>query len=159
MSSSNTESPSIKRLKAARALTPADRELWKYFEDRADRLGDRLWTIGVWLMTVIAGTLTMPFAAKFVDTSGGAILGTVTARAPVAMIAIFGLLFCAYSYAALRDLRDHIESNWRKAGYILTGTWESSWGGRKSHGWMVMIGVGGLSALAFLLLLVAAAAA
>lgn len=157
MSSSDTTSPSIQRLEAVRALPTADRELWQYYEERADRLGDRLWTIGIWLMAIIAGTLTLPFAAGFVETSGGALL--VTARTPVAMIAIFGLLFCAYFYAALRDLRDHIESNWRKAGYILTGTWESSWGGRKKHGWNVIVGVGGLAALAFLFLFAATAAA
>jgi hypothetical protein len=70
-------------------------------------------------------------------------------RVGVALLAVFGVLFCVYSYAALHDLREHIQSNWRKAGYVLDGTWQADWGGRKSHGWNVLLIVGVLALVAF----------
>jgi len=140
---------SMLRVDAMKLIQPSQYELWKYFEDRADRLGERLWSVGAWLMAVIAATLTLPFVAKFIETSTAFFPVQVSGRLPVAMIAVFGMLFCTYSYAALRDVREHIESNWRKAGYVLNGTWHVSWGGRKSHGWNVLLTVGSLGFAAF----------
>ena len=140
---------SMLRVDALKSIQPSQYELWKYFEDRADRLGERLWTVGAWLMTIMAASLTLPFAAKFVETSTAFIPVRVSGRLPLAMIAAFGMLFCIYSYAALRDLREHIESNWRKAGYVLNGTWQTGWGGRKSNGWNVLLTVGSLGFAAF----------
>ena len=144
-----SKNESMRRVDALKSIQPSQYELWKYFEDRADRLGERLWSVGAWLMTVIAATLTLPFVAKFIETPTAFFQVRVTGRLPVAMIAAFGMLFCIYSYAALRDVREHIESNWRKAGYILNGTWQVSWGGRKSHGWNVLLTVGSLGFASF----------
>jgi len=143
------ENESILRVDALKSIQPSQYELWKYFEDRADRLGERLWSVGAWLMTVIAATLTLPFAANFIETSTAFFPVRVAGRLPLTMIAAFGMLFCIYSYAALRDVREHIESNWRKAGYVLNGTWQTSWGGRKSHGWNVLLTVGSLGFASF----------
>jgi hypothetical protein len=80
-------------------------EIWKYFEARADQLGERLWTIGIWLMTVVAGTLSLPFAAKFIVFPETGFPIQVSARLPVAIISIFGIAFLLYSYSALRDIQ------------------------------------------------------
>jgi hypothetical protein len=132
-------------------------ELWKYFEDRADRLSERLWSTGVWLMSVVALTLSLPFAAKFVAFPGTGIPVQVSARLPVILVSIFGIAFLVYSYHALHDLRDHIEANWIRASYARTLKLNpADWGGRKRHGWNVLWVVGLLAFLAFAGLLVLA---
>jgi len=125
-------------------------ELWKYFEDRADQLGERLWSTGLWLMGIVAATLSLPFAARFVVVPGTESPAEITAPFPVALIAVFGIAFLLYSYFALRDLRDHIEGNWIRATYARTLKLDrASWGGRKRHGWNVLIAVGALALVAF----------
>jgi hypothetical protein len=132
-------------------------ELWKYFEDRADRLSERLWSTGIWLMSVVTAILSLPFATKFVALPSTGFPAQVNAPLPVALISIFGIAFLVYSYQALRDLRDHIESNWTRASYARTLELSpATWGGRKRHGWNVLLAVGSLAFLAFTGLLVLA---
>lgn len=132
-------------------------EVWKYFEDRADRLGEQLWLIGTWLMAVAAATLSLPFVARFIEVSEDGFPFKIKFRAPVILIAVFGLAFCGYGYAALTDLRKHLEGNWRRASLAREGKWsEAGWSGRKRHGWNVLIGIGVLQVAAFLFLLVLA---
>lgn len=144
-----SQDPSIKRVEALRALQSDSRELWKFFEERADRLGERMWSIGIWFMTVITATLSLPFLSQIIKPDNVCPYLRIEMRIPVVLIAIFGILFCVYSYSALLDIREHIESNWRKAGYILEGTWQAGWRGRKSHGWNVLLSLGILAMLAF----------
>lgn len=150
------ENPSMMRVEKLKAIQPDRFELWKYYEDRADRLGERLWSVGIWLMAMLAGAISLPFAAGFIKPTSSLFPIQIVSRIPVAILALYGMLFCVYSYAALRDLRDHIESNWRNAGYVLSATWEVNWGGRKSHGWNVLLGVGILAFAAFFSLFVLA---
>jgi len=132
-------------------------EVWKYFEDRADRLGERLWLTGTWLMSLLAATLSLPFVAKLISFPDTGFPIQVPSRIPVVLIALFGILFCLYSYSALHDLRDHIQSNWRRAAYALTGKSEpTTWGGRKQHGWTVLLLVGILAIGGFTFLLLIA---
>ena len=132
-------------------------EVWRYFEDRADRLGERLWSTGVWLMSLIAATLVLPFAARLITVPATGLSLQVSAPIPVALIAIFGIAVLAYAYFALRDIREHIESNWERSRYALTGDLvPAHWGGRKSHGWNVLAVIGGLASAAFVGLLILA---
>jgi hypothetical protein len=48
-----TKSPSMQRVEALKTIQPDRYELWKYYEDRADRLGERMWSVGIWLITLI----------------------------------------------------------------------------------------------------------
>lgn len=132
-------------------------DLWKYFEDRADRLSERLWSTGVWLMGVIALILSLPFAAKFVAFPSTGIPVQVSARLPVILISIFGIAFLVYSYHALHDLRDHIERNWIRASCARgQKIGPAEWKGRKRHAWDVLWVVGLLAFLAFAGLLILA---
>jgi hypothetical protein len=134
-------------------------EVWKYFEERANQLGDQLWAMGTWLMSLLAATLALPFVAKFVEFPTASFALQVTARLPVAVIALFGIAFSVYAFFAVLDVRRHVEDNWRRAGYARTNTWKpSSWPSRKRHAWNVLLGVGGLALLAFIALLLAAVA-
>jgi hypothetical protein len=150
------ENPSVQRIEALKAIQPDTFELWKYYEDRADHLGERMWTIGLWLMTVVTATLALPFIAKLIVPHPSFPFLRIEHCVAVVLVTIFGALFCVYSYASISDLREHIESNWRKAGYVLDGSWQATWGGRKDHGWKVLLSVGTLGAGSFLGLLLLA---
>jgi hypothetical protein len=147
---------SKKRLQAVVGMTDDKFAKWQYFENRADRLGERLWSVGVWLLALVGAALSLPFVAQFVKPIAVCPWLHIENRVGLALLAAFGVLICVYSYFALRDLRDHIESNWRKAGNILEGKWESEWKGRKSHGLNVLFAAGVLALIAFLTLLLLA---
>ena len=132
-------------------------EVWKYFEGRADRLGEQLWTTGTWLMGLLTATLSLPFVGRFIRFPETTFAVQVNGRIPVVLIAVFGIFFCMYAYVALRDLRHHIEGNWRRALYARTGEWKaSSLQDRKRHGWYLLLGVGILALTAFFILLIIA---
>lgn len=130
-------------------------EVWKYFEDRADRLAERLWSTGTWLMSVLTVIISLPFIAKFISYENSGFPISVDRPIPVILIGIFGIAFCFYSYVALSDLREHIEGNWRRSKYALTELWEEpSWQGRKRSAWNILLTAGGCGLLSFFLLLI-----
>ena len=148
---------SQKRVNAARHLSPSDFSLWKHYEDRADQLGGELWTVGSWLSALIGGTLALPFVAGFITTGKAYPYLGVPNRVGVGVVSIFGLVLCWYAYEATHDVREHIESNWRKAGFVLNGSWQADWSGRKGHGWNALMAIGWLAAVAFFTMIVGAA--
>jgi hypothetical protein len=93
-------------------------DLWKYYQGRADAIRERLWAAGTWLAGIIMVILALPFTAKFVELSQGNIPLTVKFPILTLGIAIFGLMFCFYSYFVIIDLQEHIERNWSRADYI-----------------------------------------
>lgn len=132
-------------------LPAADRyDLWKYFEARVERMDERLWSAGVWLLGIVAGTLALPFVAKFIEFRATARLADIASPLLLGLVAVFGLAFCVYAYFALRDIRRHMEINWVRGSYARTLVLESVlWGGRKRNGWRVLLVVGSLAILAF----------
>lgn len=149
---------SKERLNKVREMSADTFAVWKHYEERADHLGEQLWSTGAWLIALVGATLSLPFLAKLVTQLPSPPYIRIENRVAVAIIALFGLFLCSYSYLALRDLREHIESNWRKSGYILDGSWQASWKGRKNHGWRVLLVIGTLALLGFALLLILAIA-
>lgn len=145
----------VEKLKNLKKSKPDEFELWKYYEDRADKLGDLLWTYGVWFMAIIFGALSIPFSANFIDVGESLLSIKIERPFPVLLISLFGLIFCLYSYNLLQDVKEHVESNWRKSGYVLNGVWESNWGGRKGHGWKFIVVVGAMAFLSFLAMFLA----
>jgi hypothetical protein len=123
------------------------------FSDRADKFAQQLWTTGTWIFAIIGAVLALPFAANFIVVSSKHL---IRFEAPLLAIfvCLFGLLLCAYSYVALKDIREHIEGNWRRSDLARTGQWhEADWGGRKLHGWRVLMIFGAGSAAAFVSLI------
>lgn len=79
-------------------------------------------------LVTLAGTLlSLPFLANFINPTSSFPFMSVQNPVPVGGLAILGLLLCLYAHTALRDIREHIESNRRKAGYVLEGKWEFNW--------------------------------
>jgi hypothetical protein len=94
-------------------------------------------------MTVVTGTLSLPFAAKFIVFPETGFPIQVSTRLPVALISIFGIAFLLYSYFALRDLQQHIVENWDHAIYARdpelkkpNGGSKAPWLGGSSRSWM-----------------------
>lgn len=134
----------------------SDFELWKFYEERADRLSERLWNTGIWLMTILAAILTTPFAANFVvPTEKFPFLVVMKMRLTTGLIAIIGMLFCIYAYFALKNMRDHIKRNWDKAK-ILENAEQAENTERKNYDWIVLLCVGSVPFGCFLLLLILA---
>jgi hypothetical protein len=128
-------------------------DLWRYYSDRADKSAEQLWTTGTWLFGVITAVLALPFVAKFIIADSQHLI-RFESRPLTAVIYLFGLLLCAYSFTALEDIREHIKRNWQRADLTRKGKWKKAdWGGRKLHGWLILIIFGALSGLAFLALM------
>jgi hypothetical protein len=128
-------------------------EVWRYFSDRADKFAEQLWTTGTWIFGIIAAVLALPFVAKFIVVDSKRLI-RFESRPFAIVVCLFGILLCAYSYVALKDIREHIEGNWRRSDLARTGQWqEADWGGRKLHGWLVLIIFGVGSAVAFVSLI------
>jgi hypothetical protein len=93
-------------------------EVWKYFEERANKLGDQLWSTGTWLMTLVAATFSFPLGTKFVAFPDALFPIQVTAPIPVVVIALFGMALCLYALFALNDIHRHIKRNWDRAKLV-----------------------------------------
>src|SRR4030095_7614807 len=128
-----------KRIKELLDLGAGKVEVWRYYSDRADAFAAQLWTTGTWLFAIITAVLALPFVARFITADPQGLIRFESRPLTVA-IYFFGLLLSAYSYAALRDIRDHIERNWERADLARTGAWQKAdWGGRKLHGWVILL--------------------
>jgi hypothetical protein len=63
------------------------------------------------------------------------------------------------THTVLRDIRRHIEDNWRRSAYARTGVWRfAGWRGRKRHAWNVLVSIEILALAAFVALFVLALA-
>ena len=96
-------------------------EHWKYFEDRANRVSEGLWTTGTWLVAILGAALVLPFTADFIRVVEGAKPLAVQSPIPLFCIAVFGLAFGIYTLLVLNDLRGHIGRNWLRANFVQTG--------------------------------------
>ncbi|GJM35872.1 MAG: hypothetical protein DHS20C18_48730 [Saprospiraceae bacterium] len=98
-------------------------DLWKYFQDHADHIKERLWTLTAWLLALLTGLLGfitkngMQFGAdRIVD---GQVKPFVTDPVLVCVLSILGLILCGYMYLLQDAYGNHILSNWEKANRIL----------------------------------------
>jgi hypothetical protein len=130
-------------------LDATNLELWRYFSDRADKFAQQLWTTGTWIFAIMGAVLALPFVAKFIVVDSEQLI-RFQSRPLAILVCLFGLLLCAYSYVALKDIQEHLERNWERSDLARTGQWqEADWSGRKSHGWRVLMIFGAGSVVAF----------
>jgi hypothetical protein len=91
-------------------------DLWKYFQDRADMLKDRQWTVATWLLTLITGLVAFslnqqtPLFASIGAVAGNFILVLVVSLVGIAII-VFGVMV-VLSYGS------HIRRNWKRADRV-----------------------------------------
>lgn len=131
------------------ALGASKLDAWRYFSDRADKFTEQIWTTGTWMFGIIAAVLVLPFGARLIVVSKDS--GLRFEVRPIALlICLFGILLCAYTYTVLKDMREHIERNWRRADLARTGQWrDSQIVGRKLHVWLVLMVFVASSTVAF----------
>jgi hypothetical protein len=138
-------------LNSLQELDATNRELWRYFSERADSLAQKLWTTGTWIFAIIGAALGLPFATKFIVVDSKKYLIRFESPLLAILVCIFGLLLCAYSYVALNHIRELIERNWARADLARNykgqkASWRS---GRKLVGWRVLMMFGAGSVVAF----------
>jgi hypothetical protein len=138
-----------KRMVELLKLGATKTDVWRYYSDRADKFAEQLWTIGTWMLGIIAAVLALPFVAKFIVIDPADLI-KFESRALTYVVCIFGMLLCGYGYTVLTDTREHVERNWERADLVRTGEWQKAdWGGQKLRGWWIMMMFGGCSMLAF----------
>ena len=148
-----------RQVDSVKKLESSDLELWKFYEERAERLSERLWNTGIWLMTILTAILATPFAANFVVPTEKCPYLLVKVPIATGLIAFIGMLFCWYAYMALKDMRKHIERNWIRAECILKDTEQINTEqikckDRKDYGWIVLLSVGIMSFAGFFFLFI-----
>jgi hypothetical protein len=112
-------------------------EIWKFHEDRGDKLRGRMWTIGTWRIAVLAAILALSFNKDFMEVRKEPFQLVIPNWIPVTVLAVFGLIFGVFSLFVIHDMKGHIQSNWTKAAYALTNYWEEI--RFRKTGWRVLL--------------------
>jgi hypothetical protein len=126
-------------------------EIWKYFEDRAERITERLWSTGTWLISLLAAIISLPFIAKFILVQPIGFPIKVINPIVVILISFFGISSCIFSYFTLVDMKEHIIRNLRRSNYVRTDIWyKLTLKGRKKSAWNIIFSIGVLSLICFI---------
>lgn len=100
-------------------------DLWKYLEDRADQIKERMWTITGWLFVLMTGLLGV-IADKCLELGPSRIAKGqeqpwLSDPAMAAILSVLGLFLCGYTRFMQRAYGRHVLSNWERANRILQG--------------------------------------
>jgi hypothetical protein len=91
-------------------------DLWKYFQDRADTLKERQWTIGTWIVTLLSGVAAFSLNQETLSiTRTGVAIGKPL---PALAIGVVGILICGYAWIVIRNYGLHIQRNWDRADRV-----------------------------------------
>ena len=88
-------------------------ELWKYFQDRADMLKERQWTIGTWILTLLSGVAAFSLGQETLSITRTGI--AVGKPLPAFVLGLVGILICGYGVIVIRNYGTHIQRNWERA--------------------------------------------
>jgi hypothetical protein len=88
-------------------------DLWKYFQDRADMLKDKQWTMGTWILTLLSGVAAFSLSQKTLSITPMGI--AVDMPLPAIAIGVVGILICAYGCVVIYYYGKHIQRNWERA--------------------------------------------
>lgn len=91
-------------------------DLWKYFQDRADMLKERQWTVGTWILTLLSGIFAFSLSQETLTITQAGFLASKPV--PAIMLGIVGLLICGYGYLVILDYGKHIQRNWDRANQV-----------------------------------------
>src|SRR5262245_45363913 len=87
-------------------------ELWKYFQDRADKIKEAMFQTVTWTIGFAAALLGF-LAVKLTDFDESK--AAVAVFWLILITAVAGLFICAYSCFAIHEAGRHIEENWQSA--------------------------------------------
>lgn len=107
-------------------------ELWKYFQDRADMLKERQWTIGTWILTLLSGVAAFSLSQQTLTITRTGI--AANKPLPAFVLSLVGILICGYGVIVIRNYGHHIQRNWHRADRVKQDIHDldSYWGGKKS---------------------------
>ena len=88
-------------------------DLWKYFQDRADMLKERQWTIGTWILTLLSGVAAFSLSQETLSITRTGI--AVGKPLPAFVLGLVGILICGYGVIVIRNYGTHIQRNWDRA--------------------------------------------
>jgi hypothetical protein len=88
-------------------------DLWKYFQNRADMLKDKQWTMGTWIVTLLSGVAAFSLSQKTLSLTPIGI--AVDMPLPAMAIGVVGILICVYGCVVICDHGKHIQRNWERA--------------------------------------------
>ena len=88
-------------------------ELWKYFQDRADMLKERQWTIGTWILTLLSGVAAFSLSQQTLTITRTGI--AANKPLPAFVLSLVGILICGYGVIVIRNYGHHIQRNWDRA--------------------------------------------
>jgi hypothetical protein len=90
--------------------------LWKYFQDRADMLKERQWTIGTWILTLLSGVAAFSLSQETLSITRTGI--AVGKPLPAFVLGLLGILICGYGCIVIRNYGYHIQRNWNRADRV-----------------------------------------
>ena len=107
-------------------------DLWKYFQDRADMLKERQWTIGTWILTLLSGVAAFSLSQETLSITRTGI--AVGKPLPAFVLGLVGILICGYGLVVVRNYGSHIQRNWDRAGRVKRQIHDldAYWGSKKS---------------------------
>lgn len=88
-------------------------DLWKYFQDRADMLKERQWTIGTWILTLLSGVAAFSLSQETLSITRTGI--AVGKPLPAFVLGLVGILICGYGVIVICNYGHHIQRNWDRA--------------------------------------------
>lgn len=90
--------------------------LWKYFQDHADTVKERQWTIGTWILTLLSGVAAFAVSQEMLSITENGI--SVNKPLPTCALGVVGILICAYGLIVIRQYGAHIQRNWDRADRV-----------------------------------------
>lgn len=93
-------------------------ELWQYFQDRADKLKERQWTVGTWILTLLSGLIAFSLDENTLIFSFSQTGIIVSKPLPALVLGIVGILICLYGWVVVFNYGTHIQRNWDRADRV-----------------------------------------
>ena len=90
--------------------------LWKYFQDRADMLKERQWTVGTWILTLLSGNIAFSISQETVTLTEAGV--EISKPLPALILGMIGMVICGYGYYVIRNYGKHIQRNWDRADQV-----------------------------------------
>jgi hypothetical protein len=98
-------------------------DLWKFYQDRADTIRARLWTIGTWLVALISALAALAHQGDIIGLRPGFPGIAILLPWPAFFIAMMGLILVILTLFIVFDNLKHIVNNFTYANYISSEQW------------------------------------
>ena len=91
-------------------------ELWMYFQSQADRLKERQWNIGTWILSILSGIIVFSVSQETITITQADVI--VSKPLAAFVLGVVGILICLYGWIVILDYSKHIQRNWDRADRV-----------------------------------------